>query len=89
MSFVEAGFWFLSGFIVASWLSWRSQKRNQAKLLKSVQVAKKEIFRVLNSMKELTEVRVTIIDHNGELELETEEEDPPAALSSRPRKDLH
>ena len=32
---IEAGFWFLSGFIVASWLAWRAQKRNQARILPS------------------------------------------------------
>ncbi len=85
---IEAGFWFLLGFLVASWLAWRAQKRTQAKVLRSFQAAKTEILRLLDSMKELTEVKITIIDRNGELELETEE-DPPAAASSRRRKDLH
>lgn len=89
MTWVDAGFWFLLGFFVASWLAWRSQKRERAKAIQSFRIAKKEILRLLESMKELTEVKITIIDRNGELELETEEEDPPAALSSRSRKDLH
>lgn len=88
MSFVEAGFWFLLGFFVASWMAWRAQKRNQAKALQSFQVAKSEVLRILDSVRDITEIRVTIIDRDGELELETEE-DPPAATSSRRRRDLH
>ena len=88
MSFVEAGFWFLLGFFVASWLAWRAQARQRTKAIKSFQVAKTEVLELLDSLRDVTEVKITIIDHNGELELETEE-DPPAALSSRSRKDLH
>ncbi len=88
MNPVEAGFWFLLGFFVASWLAWRAQKRTQAKAVQSFQVAKSEILRLLDSVRDITEVRVTIIDRDGELELETEE-DPPAATSSRRPKDLH
>ena len=84
---IEAGFWFLSGFIVASWLAWRVQKRNQARILQSFQVAKGEILRLLERASEITEIKITIIDSNGELELETEE-DPPAATSSRRRRGL-
>ena len=85
---IEAGFWFLLGFFVASWLAWRAQKRTQAKVLQSFQAAKTEILRLIDSARDITEVKITIIDRNGELELETEE-DPPAATSSRRRKDLH
>ena len=85
---IEAGFWFLLGFFVASWLAYRAQKRNQAKIVQSFQAAKSEVLRILDSARDITEVRVTIIDRDGELELETEE-DPPAATSSRRPKDLH
>lgn len=85
---IQAGFWFLLGFFVASWLAYRAQKRNQAKILQSFQAAKSEVLRILDSVRDITEVRVTIIDRDGELELETEE-DPPAATSSRRPKDLH
>ena len=88
MSFVEAGFWFLLGFFVASWLAWRAQARQRTKAIKSFQVAKTEVLELLDSLRDVTEVKITIIDRNGELELETEE-DPPATLSSRSRKDLH
>jgi len=83
-----AGFWFLLGFLIASWLAWRAQKRNREKAIQAFQVAKSEILRLLDSVRDITEVRVTIIDRNGELELETEE-DPPAAPSSRRPKSLH
>ena len=85
---IEAGFWFLSGFIVASWLAWRAQKRNQARILQSFQVAKGEILRLLERASDITEIKISIIDSNGELELETEE-DPPASTSSRRRRGLH
>ena len=85
---IEAGFWFLLGFLFASWLAYRAQKRTQAKVLQSFQAAKTEIIRLIDEARELTEIRITIIDRNGELELETEE-DPPAATSSRRRKGLH
>lgn len=85
---IEAGFWFLLGFFVASWMAWRAQKRTQAKVLQSFRAAKTEIIRLIEEARDLTEIRITIIDRNGELELETEE-DPPATLSSRSRKDLH
>ncbi len=85
---IESGFWFLLGFFVASWLAYRAQKRTQAKVLQSFQAAKSEVLRILESARDITEVRVTIIDRDGELELETEE-DPPAATSSRRRKGLH
>ena len=85
---IEAGFWFLLGFLFASWLAYRAQKRTQAKVLQSFQAAKTEIIRLIDEARELTEIRITIIDRNGELELETEE-DPPAATSSRPPKSFH
>lgn len=85
---IESGFWFFLGFFVASWLAWRAQTKQRAKAIKSFEVAKKEIFGLLETLRDLTEVKITIIDRNGELELETEE-DPPAATSSRRPKDLH
>ena len=85
---IEAGFWFLSGFVVASWLAWRVQKRNHARILQSFQVAKGEILRLSERANEITEIKITIIDCDGELEVETEE-DPPAATSSRRRRGLH
>ncbi len=85
---IEAGFWFLLGFFVASWLAWRAQAKQRAKAMKSFKVAKSEILELVDSIRDMTEIKITIIDHNGELELETEE-DPPAAASSRRRKDLH
>ncbi len=84
----EAGFWFLLGFFVASWLAWRAQARNKEKALQSFQAAKSEVLRLLDSVREMTEIKITIIDRDGELELETEE-DPPAATSSRRPKNLH
>ena len=86
---IEAGFWFLLGFFVASWLAWRAQAKQRAKAMKSFQVAKTEVLGLLDSIRDTTDIRITIIDHNGELELETEEEDPPAATSSRRRRGLH
>ena len=84
---IESGFWFLLGFIVASWMAYRAQRRLIAKRTESFQAAKEEVLRLLESMKELTEVRVTIRDETGELIVETEED--PAPPGKPPRKDLH
>lgn len=86
---IEAGFWFLLGFFVASWLAWRAQAKQRAKAIKSFKVAKTEILELVDSIRDMTEIKITIIDHNGELELETEEEDLEPAQSSQPAKDLH
>ena len=99
---IEAGFWFLLGFFVASWLAWRAQAKQREKALKAFQEYKTEILRLLETAQDLTEVRITIIDNNGELKIDTsgaefqageleleDQEDPPAATSSRRRKDLH
>lgn len=88
MNWVEAGFWFLLGFIAASWLAYKARLRAQTRAANSFAAVRAEVLRLLDAARDLTEVRVTIIDRNGELELETEE-DPPAAPSSRPPKDLH
>lgn len=88
MSIVEAGFWFLAGFLLASWLAYKARLRAQMRARNSFAAVRNEVLRLIDAARDLTEVRVTIIDRNGELELETEE-DPPAALSSRPPKDLH
>ena len=82
MNFAEAGFWFLLGFFVASWLAYRSRLRNQARTLANFQTAKTEILGLLDTVKELTEVRVTIRDETGDLEIETEE-------TVKPPKGLH
>ncbi len=99
---IEAGFWFLFGFLVSSWLAWRAQKRTQAKILQSFHAYKDEVLRILETAQDLTEVRITIIDRDGELKIDTsgaefqageleleDEEDPPAASSSRPPKSFH
>ena len=56
--------------------------------MNSFAAARTEVLRLLENVKNLTEVKITITDRDGELELETEE-DPPAATSSRRPKDLH
>ena len=65
---IEAGFWFLSGFFVASWLSWRAQAKQRAKAIKSFQVAKTEILELLDKVRDTTEIRITILDRDGEIE---------------------
>ncbi len=85
---IESGFWFLLGFFVASWLAYRARERTAAKAAQSFQVAKTEVLRILDAVRDITQIRVTIIDRDGELELETEE-DPPAETSSRRRRGLH
>ena len=64
---------FLLGFIVASWLAWRAQSRNRVQAATQFQAAKAEILRLLDSLRDVTEVRVTIRDETGELKVETEE----------------
>ena len=76
------------GFIAAAWVAYRAQERAKAKMIQSFQAAKTEVLRLLETAQDITEIRITINDRDGELELETEE-DPPAASSSRPPKGYH
>ncbi len=78
---IAAGFWFLLGFFLASWLSYKAQARKKREAADSFQAAKNEVLRILDSARDLTEIRVTIKDETGELKLETEE--------TPPSKDLH
>ena len=93
MSIVEAGFWFLLGFFFASWLAYNARVQVQRNSVKKFAAARNEILRLLETARDLQpEIKITIIDKNGELELEVEpeaEEDPPAATSSRRRRGLH
>ena len=75
-----SGFWFLLGFFLASWLAWRAQLKQRARLAQSFQAAKKEVLRLLDSMKDLAEIRVTIRDEAGVLIVESQ---------AKPAKDLH
>ena len=73
MNWTDAALGFMVGFFVASWLAWRAQARNRVQAAASFQAAKTEILRLLDSLREVTEVRVTIRDETGELKVETEE----------------
>ena len=75
-----SGFWFLLGFFLASWLAWKGQIRKRAQAAASFQEAKNEVIRILNSVKDMTEITVTIRDETGELTLESE---------AKPAKNLH
>lgn len=83
-----AGFWFLAGFFLATWLAYQARLRAQKRAANSFAAVRTEVLRLLDHVSNLTEVKITITDRDGELELETEE-DPAAAPSSRPPKDLH
>ncbi len=76
---------FMTGFIAASWLAWRAQARNRIKAAAQFQAAKSEVLRLLDSLRDFTEVRVTIRDETGELKIETDEN--PA--DKPPGKHLH
>lgn len=79
--FAVAGFWFFLGFFLATWLAYKAQDRKRAQAAASFLAAKNQVIQILNSVKEMTEITVTIKDETGELKLETEE--PPA------KKGLH
>lgn len=79
--FAVAGFWFLLGFFWATVLAYRGQKRKAAQAAASFLAAKNQVIQILNSVKDMTEITVTIKDETGELKLETDE--PPA------KKGLH
>jgi hypothetical protein len=81
--FAVNGFWFLLGFFLASWFSYKAQIRKRAQAAASFLAAKNQVIAILNSVKEMTEITVTIRDETGELTLETEEATPPA------KKGLH
>ncbi len=91
---IEAGFWFLLGFFFASWLAYNARVQVQKKNVKAFAAARTEILRLLETAADLQpEINITIIDKNGELEVETteskpetEEEDPPAPTSSGRRR---
>ena len=76
------------GFMWAAWVAYRAKERAKKKLEDSVERLRSGIVNFVNLLKDHADVQITIVDRNGEFELETEE-DPPAALSSRPRKGLH
>lgn len=71
-AFVAAGFWFLLGFMVASVMAYRAQERRKIQAAASFQAAKNEVIRILNSVKEMTEIKITIVDQDGELAIESE-----------------
>lgn len=71
-AFVAAGFWFLLGFIVASVMAYKAQERRKIQAAASFQAAKNEVIRILNSVKEMTEIKITIVDQDGELAIESE-----------------
>lgn len=70
--FIVAGFWFLLGFMVASVMAYRAQERRKIQAAASFQAAKNEVIRILNSVKEMTEIKITIVDQDGELAIESE-----------------
>ncbi len=81
-----SGFWFLLGFMVASVMAYKANLKQRAKAAQSFQAAKNEVLRLLDSMRDLTEIRVTIRDETGELKVETDVDDD---LVPKPAKDLH
>jgi hypothetical protein len=85
MNWPDAALGFLLGFIVASWLAWRAQARNRLRALAHFQAAKSEILRLIDSLRDVTEVRITIRDETGELTVETDE--TPA--DTPPRSGFH
>jgi len=70
--FAVNGFWFCLGFILAAWLSYKGQERKKAQVAASFLIAKNEIIRILNAVKDMTEITVTIRDETGELTVEAE-----------------
>ncbi len=73
MNWVEAGFWFLFGFIVCAVMSYRAQARQRDLRDQSFRVAKAEIIRLINAVRDVTEIKITITDNEGELEVEAQE----------------
>ncbi len=93
MTFAEAGFWFLLGFFVASYLAYKAQIRNQARARRNYSAARAEVLRLLESVKEMTEVRVTIVDGEGdEFTVKTSDADLEVGeleIEEVPKKGLH
>jgi DNA-binding transcriptional regulator LsrR (DeoR family) len=81
--FAQNGFWFFLGFVVAAWLSYKDQERRKRQIAASFLQAKNEVIRILNAVKEMTEITVTIRDETGELTVESE------GKPAKPAKDLH
>ena len=73
MNWPDAVLGFLAGFIVASWLAWKGQRRQRLRASAQFQAAKHEVLRLLDSLRDVTEVRITIRDETGELKVETDE----------------
>ena len=78
--FAVNGFWFFLGFVAAAWLSYKDQERRRRQIARSFIEAKNEVIRILNAVKDMTEITVTIRDETGELTVESE---------GKPAKDLH
>jgi len=70
---------FLAGFMFAAWLAYRRQARERERQASAYQAVRSEVYRLLDSVKDLTQVEITIKDETGELHVESEV----------PKKDLH
>ena len=85
MNWADFLFGALVGFMLAAWLAYRRQARERHRQENAYQRVRSEILRLLERVKDLTEVRITIRDETGELKIETDELDPVP----KPKKDLH
>lgn len=82
MSLQDFALGFLVGFLVAAALAYRRQVREHQRAFQAFQNVKTEAFRILDSVRDLTEVKITIRDETGDLELKTEE-------TPKPKNGLH
>ncbi len=83
MNWVDFLFGALAGFMLAAWLAYKRQASERTRQEEAYRRVRAEIFRLLERVKDMTEVRITIRDETGELKIETDEPVPT------PKKDLH
>jgi hypothetical protein len=65
---------FLLGFLAASWAAYRAKLRARARMAKATSAIRTEVLRLLDSLKDVSEVKITIVeDDAGDVELKIDE----------------
>jgi hypothetical protein len=65
---------FLVGFFLASWAAYKAKIRARASMSKATSAIRTEVLRLLETLKDVSEVKITIVeDDAGDVELKIDE----------------
>jgi hypothetical protein len=65
---------FVLGFFAASWAVYRAKLQARARMAKATSAIRTEILRLLDSLKDVSEVKITIVESDdGDVELQIDE----------------